>query len=88
MPNATELLVVFFSDKIRSISKIPTVWHFRPRDLPKGRGRTGRALRVFRRPPDRIRAPVGRTPTLAKVTLEANEIHGNPKNHVRTIKSL
>ena len=48
-------------------------------DVPKG-GRTGCAspLGVFR-------AHAGRRPTLAKITSETNEIHGNPpKNHVRT----
>ena len=54
-------------------------------DVPKG-GRTGCAspLGVFR-------AHAGRRPTLAKITSETNEIHGNPQkitSGLRTIKAL
>ena len=45
------------------------------------------SLGVFRRPPDGIRAPVARRPMLAKSTSKANEIHGNLKNHVKTIRA-
>ena len=60
------------------------------RNVPKGGADGARAppLGGFRRPPNGIRAPVGQRPTLAKVTSEANEIHGNPNNHVRTIRVL
>ena len=65
-----------------------------PKTKVQGRsqGEGGRGARpslgVFRRPPDGIRAPVGRRPTLGKITSEASEVHGNPKNHVRTIRAI
>ena len=63
-------------------------------DIYQGRsqGEGGRgarpSLEVFRRPPDGIRVPVGRRPTLAKITSGANEVHGNPKNHVRITRVI
>ena len=41
---------------------------------------------VFQEAPDGIRAL--RRPTLAKITSEADEIHGNPKNSVRITSAL
>ena len=80
-----------FSSFYCGLSDIMAYYYIAQQGRTQG-GRGGRGARtslgVFRRPTEEIRAPVGRRPTLAKITSEANEIHGNPKNHVRRIRAL
>ena len=59
------------------------------RDVAKGRAEGAPAPPLgFQEAPGRNQGHVGRRPTLAKITSEVNEVHGNPKNHVRITRDI
>ena len=73
------------SPAVKPVSDSVLAFSSSARDVAKGRaeGAPAPPLGFSGGPPDEIRAPVGRRPTLDKITSEANEVHGNPKKKSR-----